>query len=255
MSLASMFAGILRSRAAERGALAPPPLPARLAGAVVAPAEHAEEKVSEKAARAPGGGIDCLGCVYGIMYRDIGDKVGWRRITVRGLTRDYETTGEVLLRAYCHERHAPLHFRSGRIQEMVDLATGETIAEPRAFFARYLSEDPTFRAIRHSGPALQVLAFIARCDGHELPSERALMIDYVRRTCPDLDIDAGLLERHIRALLPDEETFQAGIAALEAMPASEAAALVECAIGIVEADGVLGEDERKWLDEIKGALR
>ena len=255
MPFANIVAALLRSHLREMKIPPPPPLPAGLAPdtTVLTDAQMAipEEAMPGKPA---GGGIDCLGCIYGMMYRDIGDRVSWRRVTVRGLTRDYDT-GEVLLRGYCHERHAPQHFRASRIQEMVDLSSGESIDQPKAFFARCLSDDPTFRALRASGPALQVLAFIARCDGNELPAERAMMIKYVRNAHPDMDIDAGLVERHIRALLPDEETFQSGLAAFEAMSHEQAVAVVECAISIVESDGVVGTDERKWLDEIKAALR
>ncbi len=254
MPFTNIVAAVLRSHMREKKVPPPPPLPVGLvpdaAMLAVAPTAVADEPPARRA----GGGIDCLGCIYGVMYRDFGDRVSWRRITVRGLTRDYDT-GEVLLRGYCHERRAPMHFRASRIQEMVDLSSGESIANPKAFFASYLSDDPTFRALRASGPALQVLAFIARCDGNELPAERLMMVDYVRRMHPDLDIDTGLVERHIRALLPDAETFQSGLAAFEAMTQEQAVAVIECAIKIVEADGVVGAAERKWLDEIKVALR
>lgn len=254
MPFANIVAAVLRSHMREKKVPPPPPLPAGLrpdaAALSAAPAIATEEAPIKRS----GGGIDCLGCIYGMMYRDFGDRVSWRRITVRGLTRDYDT-GEVLLCGYCHERRAPQHFRASRIQEMVDLTSGQSIDNPKAFFARYLSDDPTFRALRASGPALQVLAFVARCDGHELPAERTMMVDYVRCAHPDLDIDNGLVERHIRALLPDEETFQAGLAAFEEMTNEQAVAVIECAIKIVEADGVVGSAERRWLDEIKAALR
>lgn len=240
-------AAIFRSRAAG-ASLPEPPVPTGYQVDISVPDDDPAPNLPPRG----GDSIDGIGCVFGTLYADSMGRVTWRRITVRGLIRDGH---DVIVRAYCHERHAPRHFRSSGIRELVNLMTGEVIDSASDYFERFLSEDPTYRAIRRCDAALQILTFMARCDGHEAPSERGLILEYIRECCPESKLDEGALCRHLGTLHPDEETFLGGLDALEGMSTEDAVRIVEYAIRIVEADGLTDPREARWLEDIKAALR
>ena len=248
MGFAANVAALFRARAADVS-LPEPPLPPGYAIDVATPIEEESAPVLPPLA---GDAVDGIGCVFGMLYADPQGRVTWRRITVRGLARDGD---DIAFRAYCHERHAPLQFRASGIQELINLKTGSAIEGPAAYFARFLSDDPTFQAIRHCGPALQLLTFMARCDGHEAPGERDIIVAYIRESCTDSRLEEATLRRHLTTLHPDEEAFQVALAALEAMTVNDAARIVDYAIRIVESDGHTDPREARWLEDIRSVLR
>lgn len=247
MGLATSIAAIFRSRAADVE-LAEPPVPEGYAVTVSGQDDQSTVPVDDDRPVTLAG----IGCAFGFLYEDDSGQVTWRRVTVRGLAPEDD---DVRLRAYCHERHAPRLFRSSRVRELVNLRTGEVIDHANDYFRRFLSDDPTFLALRRCAAALQILTFLARCDGEDLPSEQDIVVAYVLERCPDLLIDKAELRRHVTTLHPDEESFQMALYSLEAMPVDEAMQIVDGAIRIIEADGVLDPSEVRWLDEIREALR
>ena len=187
--------------------------------------------------------IEYIGRAYGIVYGDSKGRGSRRRITVRSLVPQ---KSDLLIRAFCHERQAARSFKASRIEQILDLQTGEVVHDATEFFARYLSDDPTFDALRNSGPRLQVLTFMALCDRNFHPTKLECIVSYVdsRATAP-VDFDA--VARHVEGLHPDTETFDRGLEILSEQGEDELKSIVRWLRRIVDADGVISDDEFQWL--------
>lgn len=93
--------------------------------------QPAARRLAERNARdAPGG--DERAALF-LRYRDAEGAATARRITVRQVTR--RADGDVLVVAYCHERRAMRSFLASRVDELIDLSTGEVAENPTAYLA------------------------------------------------------------------------------------------------------------------------
>lgn len=232
----------------------PPPIPDSLDLDVSNEAREEELEVLEGETLA-----DFVGVTFAILYSDAKNNQTRRRVTVREII--LSANEEILIRAYCHERRAGRTFRADRIQEVVDLETGEVIDEPLAFFSAIAipgfapSNDETTLALSRCRPGIQILVFLARCDGNYHPAEHAAIHAFVRDYCSDLSPDLEKLDRHFSTLHPDKENF---FRALDAFVAdakdSDVDRLLSYVVGVTEADGIIHDEEFQFLVEIKTAF-
>lgn len=194
--------------------------------------------------------LDCIGRSFGIRYSDAKGNESQRRITVKSLTPQ---ASDLLVKAYCHERRAARAFKASRIQEIVDLETGEVETDALAFFAKYLSDDPAYDALRNCGPELQVLAFFARCDGEFEETEKDAIVDFVMERAA-ADIDAEAIESHVVGLHPDSDSLYRGLELTAEKGEPAIRNLVKWIKRVVEADGVTASEEIAWLEEAEELL-
>lgn len=204
---------------------------------------------------APDGGeevLDVVGLALGIVYVGSSGEETRRRITVRSLV----SRGNVLLlNAFCHEREAVRQFRADRIEELVVLSTGEVIEDVTAFFDSLSGRDPTAEALSGCRHALQVLTFLARCDGHLHPDEQEEIVDYVLSSAPDpTQVDEGRVRRHVAALYPDPLTYSRALRAIRFGGGGEIRRLSRYIRRVLDADGLLHEAEFEAALEAQMAL-
>lgn len=110
---------VLRRRATQVRPPEPAPAPGTTVGIAV------DDDLSEDMEpTSPGYGAS--GMAMQIRYRDSRGRGSMRRISVISVGG---AESGFLLRAFCHERRAPRSFRSDRIEEAIDLATGEIIED------------------------------------------------------------------------------------------------------------------------------
>lgn len=181
--------------------------------------------------------------------------------------RRYETIGEnAYVGAYCHSARGYRQFRCDRIDAVFDARTGEAIGAGD-YFERFAVDGhreraPTWgltasrRATLVAG--LNVMAFMARCDGrwHPLesePVEKFVCSMWLRKEWenePPLDE----IMVHAQRLAPDSQTF---FSALRHYADSETSKRILCrAIGdLIAADGEICASEIQWGAEIDAFFR
>ncbi len=194
--------------------------------------------------------LDCIGRVYGIVYIDAKGKQSQRRITIKSLTPQ---ESDLLVRAYCHERHAARAFKASRISSVVDLETGEVYEDAAELFGAYLKSDPTYDALKLAGPGLQVLAFIARCDGEYHEFEKDCLVEYVMEKSVG-EIDSLAVRKHVDGLYPDADSYEQGLLRAAEQGEAELKNITSWLRRVADADGVLANEEFEWLMEAEALL-
>ncbi|TXH09187.1 MAG: hypothetical protein E6R03_17140, partial [Hyphomicrobiaceae bacterium] len=231
---------------------AAPPIPPLPTGAAVCfPEEDSEDCLPQKIPVSATKGDS--GAFIHIRYTDSAGACSARRITVLGL--DASSSGACLLRAWCHERRASRAFRLDRISEAHDPATGEVYETSEAIrtFVEKIShvspESETERALKENKHALNILVYLARCDGTYHPDEEDVIAHYMADMCYERDIDEDALLRHVRRLCPTADIFHASCAAL--MRSKDINRFLRYAIQLIEADGIIDDREFSAFHEIE----
>lgn len=194
------------------------------------------------------------GFVCIIEYRGSSGKLSERLITCRS----FDVIGEHrLVSAVCSSANAFRQFRCDRISTISDAFTGEALGDG-TFFDRFSINatrerpdnwglTPARKAFLVAG--LNVLTFMARCDGHWHFLEEGAIEDF---TC-DLWMRQGwegqppmdkILE-HARRIAPDGGVFEAAIRHW-ARSASASRMLAHHVHRLIAADGVICDEEFEW---------
>lgn len=190
-----------------------------------------------------------------IEYRDGKGQQSTRRITCRRI----ETRGGVrYLSAFCLERNALRAFRADRIVAIIDPATGEVHSPGTVWLLRFSDDETSASGWRfglspqqfsHLTAGLNVLTFLARCDGnwHELEREAVeqfAAIWWMRAEVrAEFDIDA--IGRHATRLGPDPETFALAVEHCGADPVLRRI-IAQHAAAVIDADGRHHPKELYW---------
>lgn len=201
-----------------------------------------------------GGAIS--GFVCAIEYADRHGVVTERAI----VCRRYELfNGAPRIGAICAQSKRYKVFYCASILEVTDLQTGESLGDG-AFFEQFSvgavlegahDWNTTRRRKEHIIAGLNVLCFMARCDGHWHELEADVITDFVCALWmkkewegdPPLDRIAA----HARRLAPDGKVLRSAIREY-AHSATSAALLNRFVHRVVCADGVITRDEHQWVD-------
>lgn len=183
-----------------------------------------------------------------IVYRAEDGAVSERTITVRQLIGDPPN----LLLAWCHLRGSPRHFRLDRIIEAIDPESGEVLAAEGLAALLQAEHRPLDRRIRQ---VVNMLVFIARCDGSVVRPEWAAIEDAIAHYMAQFGGDD---EAHrqacqmARQVAPDSDDLMIGLRSFAAAPERRALArwLTQALKGVVDADGVHTREEFEWIERI-----
>ena len=242
--------GVLRRRGANSAAFSPPIAVVTFTPQL--PAVDADEGELDGLAIA-----DCVGCTFAIDYVDSKGAESRRRITIRSVKRRTADPTDILIRAYCHERGAARAFLLSRIREVIDLATGEVIGDPRAYFMAISvpgvggPRDDTHQALERVRPDLQILVALARADGQFHPDEDQVILSYVASRCRDLNPDWAAVQRHIATLHPERDNYLEAVERFADADDDRVADLLRTVRRVAEADGVLDSEEFAFIAEIR----
>ena len=197
---------------------------------------------------------DIAGVCVEISYCDAKGRVAARRITCRNLV---SAKGLTYLDAHCHERNAPRRFRCDRIQEVIDIETGECFACDE-FISEFRVEQSASAGLTWGLPrkdyarfvnALRVLVFMSRCDSEWHPLEieeiEGFIASYWMRTEREGEPPMAGMLRRIRRMSPmPEEFFMALMAVAEDRRLAQ---MVRNALrSVIAADGRIAEEELYW---------
>jgi len=203
-------------------------------------------------------GLTCI-----IDYVDASGSPSRRRITVRRLETKYDRT---YLTAFCHERHALRSFRLDRVHSVTD-TSHRTYTDPFQFFetiphgrlpdaSAVNSPDGQAEAFSRCRDGIRVLVFLARCDGEFHASERTVLSEYCRCRCDDpryepLEYRLEMLLEYADRQHPDAEVFLecARRIAGQAVTGGHLRLLCDSVRALVEADGAVTHNERRFVEE------
>lgn len=173
---------------------------------------------------------------------------------------DYRYVGGI-----CHTAKAYRQFRTDRIDAVYDAQTGEQLGSG-SFFERFALDDwreraPTWglnsAAKSHLIAGLNILAFMARCDGHWHGLEVGVIEQYIikmwiRKNWPG-DPDIADIVAHTERLAPDADVFFRALARYAADDTS--LTVIRRAIGdLIAADGRICPAEMNWAGEVEAFL-
>jgi hypothetical protein len=204
-------------------------------------------------------GESITGRMIHILY---GDDDATRLIECR---RQVQRETSICIEALCHRERGYRAFRLDRIREVIDPETGEVLGDARWFAGfvvdRKVAGRPYFGLTRSRAGVLRaglnVLAFIARCDGYWDPREHLPIVRFINEMWikkdwsgePPLD---EILE-YAAALDPDEDTL---FASLKYFVSSEQSQniLLRAIEGVISADGIQHRSEFQWSLAIREHL-
>jgi len=203
---------------------------------------------------------DEIGVALGINYVDSKGNQSSRRISVRTVIPHHD---DYLIRAWCYERLGPRCFRAARIKQIIDLSTGEVFDKPIEILERIAliyeteigsREGAAVQILRQARPALNVLVFLARCDGEFHSSEEDVVIHYLLKRFFELDFDEDVVLQHISRLHPDPEVYRKSVNRLVWEGQDEVRTVLEYAVKLIEADGTITSEEANFVAELQHVL-
>lgn len=180
--------------------------------------------------------------------------------------RRYDRIGEIAyVGGLCQTASAYRQFRSDRISTVFDAYTGEVLGDGE-FFTQFALDGvreraPTWDLIPSRRYTLlcglKILAFMARCDGHWHPLEseaieRFVCSTWLHKEWPG-DPPMGAIVAHAQCLSPDVDTFFRAIAHF-ATNAKAGHLIRRAVVDLIEADGVINDDEDRWARELEMAF-
>ena len=105
-------------------------------------------------------------------------------------------------------------------------------------------------AINRTRPGVTALAYLADSDGARAPEEREIIVDYVRKKCPDLKYDDQEVRDYLARLVPDEESFYEAMVLMLAKENWEIKFFMETVIRLILSDGYTHPNEKEFLNEL-----
>lgn len=202
----------------------------------------------------PIGGYSCI-----LAYQSAKGAISQRQVSCTKIER---AAGVDYLRAFCHVRQANRTFRISRVVQIIDLHTGEVIDDPAAFFDRFQIDVATPTSLNWGMPpvrradmlaALNVLAFLARCDGRFHPAEREAIERFVcglwMRGEYDGDPPINVILDHADRLKPDAEIFYISLERVQGNPLIKKI-MPRAIVDLIEADGVISREEHHYAQRV-----
>lgn len=238
------------SRHANRTSVLPPIAPTL----TIAQAVDDEDATSPEEALEP---ISAFVCI--IEYKGANRLINCRRFKMIG------EIGHVI--AICETANAYREFRCDRIAHVFDVTTGERLGDGD-FFARFAVNQQRDRATNWGlavgrrttlVAGLNILAFMARCDGHWHPLESDIIERFV---CSmwlqnewDGDPPIDTIVAHAQRVAPTSGDFFEALGAY-ARGKPRVARIMRRAVGeLIAADGVICAAETQWGHEIEAFFR
>ncbi len=199
-----------------------------------------------------------------IVYTDSRGQGSERQIVCRSLE---QKANGLFLNAICMLRHRSRTFRADRVSEIIDPITGEVHAPGLTYLSDFLPDSVSTSSFRYGlsvqeysalNSALNVLAFMARCDGNWHPLEQDAIEEFVTSYWMRSEIAAHLdlneVARHAARLAPDAEVFWTSM-----MACSRHLVLGQIICrhisALIDADGFHHPNELYWGRQIDEFLR
>lgn len=196
---------------------------------------------------------DTIGTALFITYKSSKGEISTRRISIKKTENDK-------IWAYCFEKQALRSFRLDRIIEAVDMATGEVLLENDGLLSELSAPEiedskdaksATKKALQKCRHGLNILVYLARCDGHFHSDEIDILSHYMMSECFETNFDSDYLETRFKRHYPDIDDFFDSIDILEKKDPRTIQIISRYAAQIVQADGIIVQQEATLLTELE----
>ncbi|WP_292633438.1 WYL domain-containing protein [Novosphingobium sp. 28-62-57] len=199
-----------------------------------------------------------------ILYSDSRGQQSERQVVCKRLDQFGD---KAQLVAWCSLRNQPRAFRIDRILRAIDASTGE-VWEPGHLLIEAFTIDRkssgryrfglTPKKFADFNAALNIMAFVARCDGNWHALEASAIEDFItacwlRFEYPG-DVNLKDVTAHVGRLSPDAEVLWTSVARCAENPAL-ASLIVRHLSSVIDADGIHHPLEIYWGTEISKTLR
>lgn len=163
------------------------------------------------------------------------------------------------LTEFCRLREGNRTFWFDRIQECVDMDTGEIIEDIRSYLhAKYdQSPDATLdKLLTWHNDVLRILLFLAKADGRMMKEERLAILDYVKALSSDDRLNEGQLMGVFQQItIPSITAFKQCCGRVaKALQPNERQAIIDVAGKIVASEKTVHPSEQVALDYIRKRL-
>lgn len=188
-----------------------------------------------------------IGQRYAMMYADSEGRSQVRDITIRSYyQRDSE--GQFYINAYCHGKKAARTFKQSKIISLIDPNTGEVFENVPEYLGKLHkvlpSAEPNFHTfISTIICELHLLAYLAACDGHYHDLEKEVLLEYSMARLGSIKLDMIQLEKYVARVMPDSMCFKAALLKAKQLPKEEKFRLLRYMNKMVNADGILRDEE------------
>lgn len=193
---------------------------------------------------------------YRIKYEDQRGLKTEREIEVK---RVYEIGGKYAFDAHCLLRGAHRSFIDDRISDAINVETGELVSSvARNALDQYISSDEgrVLAAIDREWVGVALLLYVCRADGQMRKPERAVVAEYLKQRCSDLNLSDLELDAAIKnAGEPDNREFKRFIRELvNAGKNDQLKDIRDCAIRIVSTQKTVSPLEKAALEMLTEAV-
>jgi hypothetical protein len=137
---------------------------------------------------------------YRITYTDQHDGLRTEKNII--VKRVYNHNGKFAIGAYCTDDNTRHSLIDEHIHSAIDLDTKEIVnSVARHAITQYedSGEGRIWKATKREKNALSLLVFVCRADGRMTKAERAIIADYIKRWCYDIELEIDKLDDAIKA--------------------------------------------------------
>ena len=193
-----------------------------------------------------------LNNAFFIKYKDYNGRISQRRITVIDIAPYGHD--DFYLESFCHERKADRTFKLSRVDEIIDLETGEGIEDKMAYcYEKYykMNENPVQQLLEEKESEALVLLFIARADGVLRKKELEVIVEYLTIDAQK-NFDKEQLIKELKKIHCLIQEFKKHIRRIHIEKTEvEKAELLECINAVIIADKKADPLELAGLETIK----
>ena len=177
-----------------------------------------------------------LNLLVQIDYVDSMGNESTRPITIKQAS--LSINNEYYLKAYCHEKKAMRTFKLSRIENMVDIETGEAIEDIGNYFLERFNDSPVgiiTKVLQDLEPQLLILVYMARADGYLRKKERKIIVDFIANKS-EKDINQNLADNEIRKTYCEISDLRRMLKIMKSQPKKEKELLIEAIDRIIHTD-------------------
>ncbi|MGE0154776.1 MAG: hypothetical protein AB7R90_19320 [Reyranellaceae bacterium] len=215
--------------------------------------------LSTRPERVPRGVYNMIGQTFIIEYVDGYGEFSRRRITLRGIR---PVRSDYWYSAYCHEACEPRSFYQSRIRSFISVETGEVFEDRHRFLGSLSWDDDddepaalVARALHGLKTPLVLMVRLARCDGLHR-SEEDVLYDYVLDAHRDYQhLPEDEVRAQLRRLHPDDKLFGKAMRSTRFLPADEWRSIARTLRRMVDADGVITNEEFEFVTALEEGAR
>ncbi len=184
---------------------------------------------------------------YSLKYRDVKGNITKRHINIYSISR---VDASYDISAHCHLRHSHRTFKESGVIDLLDCETGQIFSSFKELFAEIKDQNKEYyEALSSVEKDLTILTSLARVDNRMVAKEKAVILDYAIKTCPELAEYKSGIENHISGIKYNSVVFEQ--ACKLALKEKNLDKLIIAANDVMNADKKAKPEELALIDKLE----